>query len=38
MSENFRDQYVTECPYCGGMEMIEALQGSYGAISGVENQ
>lgn len=38
MTGRFRDRYVQRCPYCGGMEMIEALQGSYGAIYGVHHQ
>lgn len=26
------DQYVKECPYCGGTEIIVAYQDGYGAI------
>lgn len=33
-----RDKYVTNCPYCGGTEMVEAYQSGYGAAVGVENK
>ena len=26
--EEYRDEYVSACPYCGGTEMIEAFQGA----------
>lgn len=29
------DRFVTACPYCGGTEMIEAVQGGYGEINAV---
>ena len=32
MIDDYRDAYVTSCPYCGSSEMIEACQGGYGAI------
>ena len=31
------DQYVKECPYCGGSEIIEACQSAYGSIYAVNN-
>ena len=31
------DQYVKECPYCGGSEIIEAYQSAYGSIYAVNN-
>ena len=31
------DQYVKECPYCGGSEIIEAYQSAYGSITAVSN-
>lgn len=36
MSE-VRDQYVKECPFCGGNEIIDAYQDGYGAIIGTQN-
>jgi len=30
--EEFKDEYVKVCPYCGGSEMIEAVQ-YYGVLS-----
>lgn len=36
--EQTRDKYVTTCPYCGGTEIIEALQSGYAAISARSNQ
>lgn len=38
MSEKYTDKIVTRCPYCGGVEMIEAVQSSYGAIYAKSNQ
>ena len=32
------DKYVEFCPFCNGTEMIEAFQGSQGAIFGVNNK
>ncbi len=32
MIDDYRDAFVTSCPYCGSTEMIEALQSAYGAI------
>lgn len=32
MIDDYRDAFVTSCPYCGSSEMIEALQSCYGAI------
>ena len=29
---------MTVCPYCGGIEFIEAYQDYYGAITAVENK
>lgn len=31
------DQYVKECPYCGGSEIIEVYQSYYGAVTVVNN-
>jgi hypothetical protein len=32
-----QDKYVTNCQICGGMEMIESVQGGYAAVSAVNN-
>ena len=32
MIKDYRDAFVTCCPYCGSSEMIEAYQSCYGAI------
>ncbi len=37
MMEEYKDEYVTVCPYCGGNEMIEAFQSAYGAIAAKSN-
>ena len=29
---------LTECPFCGGIEFIEAYQTAYGAVTAVSNQ
>lgn len=29
----YTDDYVSRCPYCGGMEMILTYQTAYGAVS-----
>ena len=34
----YRDLYVSSCPYCGGTEMIEAVQSGYAAVAGVHHQ
>lgn len=31
------DKYVMNCPYCGGMEVIEACQSGYGAVAAVDH-
>lgn len=31
------DKYVTSCPFCGGIEMIETYQSGYGAITSKMN-
>lgn len=33
----YTDEYVSRCPYCGGMEMILTYQTAYGAVSAVNN-
>lgn len=38
MDTYFRDKYVTSCPYCGGTEMIEALQNGYATLCAKSNQ
>ena len=35
--EEFRDEYVKVCPWCGGSEMIEAYQSAYGALTAKGN-
>ena len=37
MAEN-RDKFVPVCPYCGGYEIIESFQTSYGAVTAVQNK
>lgn len=37
MSEN-TDRYVSRCPYCGGIEFIEAYQSGYAVITAVSNK
>ncbi len=32
------DKFVKICPFCNGNEIIEALQGGYGAISATSNK
>ncbi|MBQ0124716.1 MAG: hypothetical protein KBS59_00135 [Clostridiales bacterium] len=32
------DEFVKECPFCGGTEIIEAYQTSYGAINATSNK
>lgn len=36
--ENFTDQYICSCPYCGSTEMIETLQSGYAAIYAADHQ
>lgn len=31
------DKFIFECPYCGGTEVIEAYQSSYGAVTAINN-
>ena len=38
MREDYRDDYVSRCPYCGGSDFIEAFQSAYGAITATTNQ
>ena len=38
MSEFYRDEYVSRCPYCGGTEMIETFQSAYGAVSATSHK
>ena len=38
MNENYRDEYVSRCPYCGGTEMIETFQTGYAAATAVSNK
>ena len=35
--EEYKDEYVKVCPYCGGSEMIEAYQTAYGALTSKNN-
>ena len=37
MREEFRDPFVSRCPYCGGSEMIETYQTGYGAVCAMGN-
>ncbi len=37
MMEEYKDEYVKVCPYCGGSEMIEAYQTAYGALTSKSN-
>ncbi|MBP5269456.1 MAG: hypothetical protein ILO42_00695 [Clostridia bacterium] len=37
MTEEYKDEYVKVCPYCGGNEMIEAYQSAYGALTAKSN-
>lgn len=37
MSEFYSDNYVASCPYCGGTEMIEAVQSGYAAVTSVDH-
>ncbi len=37
MMEEYRDEYVKVCPWCGGSEMIEAYQSAYGALTATSN-
>ena len=37
MMEEYRDEYVKVCPWCGGSEMIEAYQSAYGALTAKGN-
>ena len=32
-----KDKFIEKCPYCGGIEMIEAYQSAYGAITATDN-
>lgn len=32
-----QDKYVQKCPYCGGIEVIESLQGGYATITATNN-
>ncbi len=36
--EQTQNNPVSVCPYCGGSELIETYQDSYGAISAVQNK
>ena len=36
--KDYRDEFVPRCPYCGGTEMIEAMQTAYGAVSATSNK
>ena len=38
MREDYRDAYVTRCPYCGGTEFTEAFQAAYGAVTATSNK
>lgn len=38
MTENYRDEFVGRCPYCGGTEMIETFQSEYGAVTATSNK
>ena len=38
MTEEYKDEYVLRCPYCGGTEMIEAFQSAYGAVTATSNK
>ena len=33
-----QDKYVTNCPFCGGIEVIESYQSSYGSVTAVSNK
>ncbi len=33
-----QDKYVFSCPYCGGTEIIEAYQSSYGSVTALSNK
>lgn len=37
MTENYKDRYVSACPYCGGTEMLETYQDAYGAVTAKGN-
>ena len=37
MTEDYKDEFVLRCPYCGGTEMIETFQVAYGAVSATSN-
>lgn len=36
--DNYKDQYIYSCPYCGSTEMIETLQGGYAAVYAADHQ
>ena len=38
MREDYRDEFVTCCPYCGGNKMVLAYQTAYGAVSSTSNR
>lgn len=33
-----QDKYVVNCPFCGGTEVIESYQSSYGSVTAVSNK
>ncbi len=35
---DMHDRYVTNCPFCGGTEVIESFQDGYGAVTAVSNK
>ncbi len=37
MTEYDLDAQALRCPFCGGTEMIEAVQSAYGAVAAVGN-
>ena len=38
MTEEYKDEFVLRCPYCGCTEMIEAFQSAYGAVTATSNK
>ena len=38
MVKEYRDEYVSRCPYCGGNEIIEAYQTAYAAVTATSNK
>ena len=38
MAENYKDAFVTSCPFCGGTEMTEGFQGGYAELCSSANK